>query len=105
MRRAILSNNRNIVVIADEVHRSQYDFIDGYAAHMRDALPNALFIGFIGTPIELQDANRRAPRTKETERPEGGAHGSAGRTSESGQFCLRLTKFASGKLAHNGEFR
>jgi type I restriction enzyme R subunit len=48
------------VVIADEAHRSQYDFIDGYARHMRDALPHASFIGFTGTPIELQDANTRA---------------------------------------------
>ena len=51
---------RNIVVIADEAHRSQYDFIDGFARHMRDALPNASFVGFTGTPIELQDANTRA---------------------------------------------
>ena len=56
----LLSERRNIVVIADEAHRSQYDFIDGYARHMRDALPNASFIGFTGTPIELQDANTRA---------------------------------------------
>ncbi len=55
-----LSDRRNIVVIADEAHRSQYDFIDGYARHMRDALPNASFIGFTGTPIELEDANTRA---------------------------------------------
>ena len=55
-----LSKRRNIVVIADEAHRSQYDFIDGYARHMRDALPNASFIGFTGTPIELEDANTRA---------------------------------------------
>ena len=55
-----LSERRNIVVIADEAHRSQYDFIDGFAAHMRDALPNASFIGFTGTPIEKQDANTRA---------------------------------------------
>ena len=55
-----LSDRSNIVVIADEAHRSQYDFIDGYARHMRDALPNASFIGFTGTPIELQDANTRA---------------------------------------------
>ncbi len=55
-----LSGRRNIVVIADEAHRSQYDFIDGYARHMRDALPNASFIGFTGTPIELEDANTRA---------------------------------------------
>ena len=55
-----LSDRRNIVVIADEAHRSQYDFIDGFAAHMRDALPNASFVGFTGTPIELRDANTRA---------------------------------------------
>ena len=56
----LLSDRRNIVVIADEAHRSQYDFIDGFARHMRDALPNASFIGFTGTPIELEDANTRA---------------------------------------------
>ena len=55
----VLSERRNIVVIADEAHRSQYDFIDGYARHMRDALPNASFLGFTGTPIELEDANTR----------------------------------------------
>ena len=55
-----LSDRRNLVVIADEAHRSQYDFIDGFAKHMRDALPNASFVGFTGTPIELQDANTRA---------------------------------------------
>ena len=55
-----LSDRRNIVVIADEAHRSQYDFIDGYARHMRDALPNASFIGFTGTPIEKEDKNTQA---------------------------------------------
>jgi len=55
-----LSERRNIVVIADEAHRTQYDFLDGFARHMRDALPNASFIGFTGTPIELKDANTRA---------------------------------------------
>ena len=55
-----LSDRHNIVVIADEAHRSQYDFIDGYARHMRDSLPNASFIGFTGTPIEHTDANTRA---------------------------------------------
>ena len=59
-RHPTLSERRNIVVIADEAHRSQYDFIDGFARHMRDALPYASFIGFTGTPIELQDANTRA---------------------------------------------
>lgn len=55
-----LSQRRNIVVIADEAHRSQYDFVDGFAARMREALPNASFIGFTGTPIELTDKNTRA---------------------------------------------
>lgn len=55
-----LSDRRNIVVVADEAHRSQYDFIDGYARHMRDALPNASFIGFTGTPIENEDKNTQA---------------------------------------------
>jgi type I restriction enzyme R subunit len=59
-RHPILSERRNIVVIADEAHRSQYDFIDGFARHMRDALPNASFIGFTGTPLELTDRNTRA---------------------------------------------
>lgn len=59
-RHPVLSDRRNIVVIADEAHRSQYDFIDGFARHMRDALPNASFIGFTGTPIELTDKNTRA---------------------------------------------
>jgi type I restriction enzyme R subunit len=56
----VLSDRRNIVVMADEAHRSQYDFIDGYAVQMRDALPRASFIGFTGTPIERADANTRA---------------------------------------------
>lgn len=59
-RHPMLSQRRNIVVIADEAHRSQYDFIDGFARHMRDALPKASFIGFTGTPIELTDKNTRA---------------------------------------------
>ena len=52
-----LSDRRNIVVIADEAHRSQYGFIDGFAAHIRDGLPNASFIGFTGTPVELTARN------------------------------------------------
>jgi type I restriction enzyme R subunit len=56
----VLSDRRNVVVIADEAHRSQYDFIDGFARHMRDALPNASFIGFTGTPVELNDKNTRS---------------------------------------------
>ncbi len=59
-RHPVLSERRNVVVIADEAHRSQYDFIDGFARHMRDALPNASFVGFTGTPIEQTDANTRA---------------------------------------------
>jgi type I restriction enzyme R subunit len=55
-----LTERRNVVVIADEAHRSQYDFIDGFAKHMRDALPNASFIGFTGTPIEKEDRNTQA---------------------------------------------
>jgi type I restriction enzyme R subunit len=56
----LLSDRRNIVVIADEAHRSQYDFIDGFARHIRDALPKASFIGFTGTPIESGDKNTQA---------------------------------------------
>jgi len=56
----LLSDRRNIVVIADEAHRSQYDFIDGFARNMREALPKASFIGFTGTPLELADKNTRA---------------------------------------------
>lgn len=55
-----LSERSNIVVVADEAHRSQYDFIDGFARHMRDALPNASFIGFTGTPIDAADKNTRS---------------------------------------------
>ena len=55
-----LSDRHNIVVIADEAHRSQYDFIDGFARHMHDALPNASFIGFTGTPIERDDRSTPA---------------------------------------------
>jgi type I restriction enzyme R subunit len=59
-----LSERRNIVVIADEAHRSQYISTKnpnrGFAEHMRDALPNASFIGFSGTPIELADRNTRS---------------------------------------------
>lgn len=55
----LLSDRRNIVFIADEAHRSQYDFIDGFARHMRDALPNASFIGFTGTPIDADDRSTK----------------------------------------------
>lgn len=67
----ILSQRDNIVVIADEAHRSQYGFdamLDnetgqfkyGYAQHLRDAVPNATFIGFTGTPIESADKDTRS---------------------------------------------
>jgi type I restriction enzyme R subunit len=66
-----LSARQNIVVIADEAHRSQYgfggklneksgDMTYGFASNLRVALPNASFIGFTGTPIEQVDANTRA---------------------------------------------
>lgn len=66
----VLSDRQNIVVIADEAHRSQYGFggklsaegrmTYGFASNLRDALPNASFIGFTGTPVEKTDANTRA---------------------------------------------
>ena len=55
-----LSDRRNIVVIADEAHRSQYEFIDGFARHLRDALPKASFIGFTATPLEVGDRSTPA---------------------------------------------
>ena len=69
-----LSDRQNIIVIADEAHRSQYEFgshvvtrkdgtsyiAHGLAVNIRDALPNASFIGFTGTPIEKTDANTKA---------------------------------------------
>ncbi len=55
----LLSDRSNIVVVADEAHRTQYDLIDGLARNLRDALPNASFIGFTGTPIEAADRNTR----------------------------------------------
>ena len=67
----VLTARRNVVVIADEAHRSQYGFRAkmarktgeisyGFAKHLRDALPNASFIGFTGTPIEKEDVNTPA---------------------------------------------
>ena len=64
----VLTDRRNVVVIADEAHRSQYGFRAkverktgeisyGFAKYLRDALPNASFIGFTGTPIEKEDVN------------------------------------------------
>jgi len=70
---SVLTARRNVVVIADEAHRSQYGFNAemnqdgdeadikyGYAKYMRDALPNASFIAFTGTPVELADKNTPA---------------------------------------------
>ncbi|MBB4267975.1 type I restriction endonuclease subunit R [Roseospira visakhapatnamensis] len=67
----LLTDRRNVIVIADEAHRSQYGFrakVDrktaevsyGFAKYLRDALPNASFIGFTGTPIEKEDVNTTA---------------------------------------------
>jgi type I restriction enzyme R subunit len=56
----ILSSRDNIVVIADEAHRTQYGLLDGYAANLRAALPNASFIGFTGTPVDKKDADTEA---------------------------------------------
>ncbi|TYB30552.1 MAG: type I restriction endonuclease subunit R [Candidatus Mcinerneyibacterium aminivorans] len=70
----VLTDRENVVVIADEAHRSQYgfdaevkeknngeiDLVYGYAKYMRDALPNASFIGFTGTPIEKKDKSTPA---------------------------------------------
>lgn len=50
-----LTPRRNVIVLADEAHRSHYEFSAGLAKNLRDALPNALFLGFTGTPIELED--------------------------------------------------
>jgi type I restriction enzyme R subunit len=70
-RMPVLTDRRNVIVIADEAHRSQYGFdarIDqktgqrryGFAHYIREALPNASFIGFTGTPIEADDVNTPA---------------------------------------------
>lgn len=56
----VLTDRRNVIVVADEAHRSQYDFLDGYARHLRDALPNATYLGFTGTPIDTADKSTRA---------------------------------------------
>jgi type I restriction enzyme, R subunit len=54
-----LSDRRNVIVIVDEAHRSHYDDLNGYARHLRDALPYATFIAFTGTPISFADRNTR----------------------------------------------
>ncbi|MBU1189633.1 MAG: type I restriction endonuclease subunit R [Gammaproteobacteria bacterium] len=55
-----ISQRHNIVVMADEAHRSQYGFVEGGARWMREALPNATFVGFTGTPLELDDKSTMA---------------------------------------------
>ncbi len=55
----LLSNRHNIIVIVDEAHRSHYDDLDGYARHLKDALPGATLIAFTGTPISFEDRNTR----------------------------------------------
>ncbi|MEQ1685380.1 MAG: type I restriction endonuclease subunit R [Burkholderiaceae bacterium] len=52
-----ISPRSNVVVMADEAHRSQYGFVEGGARWMREALPHATFIGFTGTPLERDDRN------------------------------------------------
>jgi type I restriction enzyme R subunit len=52
-----ISDRANVVVMADEAHRSQYGFVEGGARWMREALPNATFVGFTGTPLERDDRN------------------------------------------------
>jgi type I restriction enzyme, R subunit len=53
----VLSDRDNIIVIADECHRTQYGLIKGFASNLRRALPNASFIGFTGTPVDSKDAD------------------------------------------------
>lgn len=55
----LLSDRKNIIVVVDEAHRSHYDNLDGYARHLRDALPNATLIAFTGTPISFADRDTR----------------------------------------------
>ena len=56
----LLSDRRNIIVIVDEAHRSHYDDLNGYARHLRDALPRATMIAFTGTPISGAERNTQA---------------------------------------------
>jgi type I restriction enzyme R subunit len=53
----ILSERENIIVMADEAHRTQYGLLSGFASNLRKALPNASFIGFTGTPVDSKDAD------------------------------------------------
>ncbi|EWT03347.1 DEAD/DEAH box helicase [Intrasporangium oryzae NRRL B-24470] len=56
----LLSDRRNIIVVVDEAHRSHYDDLDGYARHLKDALPKATLIAFTGTPISFAERNTQA---------------------------------------------
>lgn len=58
-RNSPVSERSNIVVLADEAHRSQYGFLKGGARWMRENLPNATFVGFTGTPVEGDDRSTR----------------------------------------------
>jgi type I restriction enzyme R subunit len=55
----MLSDRSNVIVVVDEAHRSHYDDLDGYARHLKDALPKATLIAFTGTPISFSDRNTR----------------------------------------------
>jgi type I restriction enzyme R subunit len=59
-RHPLLSDRRNIIVIVDEAHRSHYDDLNGYARHLRDAVPHATMIAFTGTPISGAERDTRA---------------------------------------------
>ncbi|MFJ5305699.1 type I restriction endonuclease subunit R [Streptomyces sp. NPDC088350] len=59
-RHPVISTRRDIIVVVDEAHRSHYDFEDGFARHLRDALPNATFLAFTGTPIDNVTGNTEA---------------------------------------------
>jgi len=59
IKQELLSDRENIIVIVDEAHRSQYGFIEGFADHLRTALPNATYVGFTGTPIEKADKSTK----------------------------------------------
>ncbi|MFD0997568.1 type I restriction endonuclease subunit R [Pseudoclavibacter chungangensis] len=56
----LLTDRRNVIVVVDEAHRSHYDDLNGYARHLRDALPNATLIAFTGTPISFAERDTRA---------------------------------------------
>lgn len=53
----VLSERENIIVMADEAHRTQYGLLDGFASNLRKALPKASFIGFTGTPVDSKDSD------------------------------------------------